>query len=212
MNTNVITLLTGLWNRLWPSRTPPSPEPAPTIKTYYRYKTFWDALYGVQEGKCFHCTNEMQTYRQALAVPRKKRNGIHHAKGRATRDHIVSVNEQKSKGWHIPIQENTILACGRCNNKRRDEPMTVEARARAQAINRKALWVFATEKVATREERISGVVGEYQKNQHEREFRAFKNAPTSQWQYLFRDACRRVSRRDRIVPEYFGDLGGAPAD
>lgn len=206
---SIVPVLQAIWRRFIP----------PIIeflqlepRIYSKYLTFWDALFGVQKGHCFHCQRHMLTYEEAKAIPRKTMHGVHRAVNRATRDHIITMNEQLRKGWHIPLFENTVLACGQCNNKRRDDPMKPDQKARAFEINRAALRAFATETVFDQRHQHRRVMGPYMKNQHEREFKPFRQFPTSQWEYLFKEACRPCARRTHIMPMYFGESAGAAAD
>ena len=158
-----------------------------------KYHTIWDALFAVQNGTGFHCTRVMQTHEQALAVIAhcKVKGGMDRAQHRATRDHIIPMSEQIRKGWHIPLYENCILSCGRCNNKRSSDQLSPERMTEARAVNTAALHAFRTQMVRTKEDQLCGVMGRYERRkEQEREYRPFKWYPTSQWEYLFRESTR----------------------
>lgn len=160
---------------------------------YRKYHSLWDALFAVQNGNCFHCTRTMQTHDEALALMAdcKVKGGIDRAQHRATRDHIITVSEQIRKGWHIPLYENCVLSCGRCNNKRASARLKPEKLLEARAVNAAALHAFRTETVRNQKDQRRGVMGHYEKRKEQaREYRPFKLYPTSLWEYLYRDATR----------------------
>ncbi len=191
--------LTKVWKELFPFRTPPIQTK--TFPGHSKYPTIWEALFEVQGHRCFHCSRVMYSYWDA--VERNYTRGtIDRAKTRATRDHIIPLHEQRRKGWHIPIYENAILACGTCNNKRARNVLSKEDLKRARDINQQALILFSTATVYLLDQVVTRVFGPDGRN-HTRELRSLRQYPTSQWVYLFQESCRALSKQN-LRKRYFG--------
>lgn len=97
------------------------------------YPTVYEALWVIQERKCFHCGSMMS-----------EPNGVKVRPTTVTRDHVITLDEQRRKGWHIPHHENVVLACSQCNGKRRNDPLSTEQFARAQKLIQKAIQAYRT--------------------------------------------------------------------
>lgn len=169
-----------------PIPTIPKPVKPPPV---HKYPTVFEALAEVQEGKCFHCANQMVI---TTTVKTRRQRQIVDTNRHCSKEHIIPVSEQRARGWHIPSFENCVLACEKCNRDRRSDPMSESDLALAKEINAVALHLYRTEIVYGERNaapRIFGVA-----NPNERELRHLQE---NNWRYLFKDAVRMSVSRPR---------------
>lgn len=105
----------------------------------YLYPTIYEALNELQQGICWYCPIRMLK----PGTLDSKGRSIHSSRS-MTRDHLIPISYQLTKGWHIPLYENVILCCRKCNGNRSSALLDERALRRARDLNRRALHLYRT--------------------------------------------------------------------